>query len=148
FFRDDTLDSKNYFDTEKPDFRRNQFGGSFGGPIVRNRTFFFASYEGLREEKGITQVATVPDDDARRGILPGRPPIAIPAAVVPYVEVFPRGNGPLILDADGRPTGTALYRDVFTRHSDQDYVMARLDHAFSERDSAFARYLYDESVRD
>ena len=50
--RDDRLDGKNYFEDEKPDFRRNQFGGSFGGPVMKNKTFFFGSYEGLREHKG------------------------------------------------------------------------------------------------
>jgi hypothetical protein len=148
FFRSDSLDAKGYFDEEKPEFSRHQFGASLGGPLVRDRTFFFLSYEGLREEKGLTQTATVPDDDARRGILPGRAPIAIPAAVRPYVELFPVANGPLLLDAQGRPTGTALYREIFDRRSDQDFAMARLDHAFSERDFAFVRYVLDDSVRD
>src|SRR2546428_7222997 len=70
FLRDDRLDKKNYFDDEKPNFRRNQFGGSFGGPVAKNKTFFFGSYEGLREHKGITQVATVMDDQARHGCPP------------------------------------------------------------------------------
>jgi carboxypeptidase family protein/TonB-dependent receptor-like protein len=100
FFRDDKLDGKNYFDDEKPDFRRNQFGGSFGGPILKNRTFFFGSYEGLREHKGITQVATVLDDNARRGILPGQAPITIPAAILPYLSLYPAANGPLIRRSD------------------------------------------------
>jgi hypothetical protein len=93
FFRDDRLDGKNYFDDEKPDFRRNQFGGSFGGPVLKNRTFFFGSYEGLREHKGITQVATVLDNDARRGILPGQAPITIPATILPYLSLYPVANG-------------------------------------------------------
>jgi hypothetical protein len=148
FFRDDALDSKNYFDDEKPSFRRHQFGGSLGGPLVRNKTFFFASYEGLRETRGVTQLATVLDDEARRGILPGRAPITVPAAVRPYVNLYPVANGPRILDASGKPSGVAEYRSVLDRHSDQDFAMVRIDHTFSAKDSLFARYLFDDSVRD
>jgi carboxypeptidase family protein/TonB-dependent receptor-like protein len=148
FFRDDKLDGKNYFDDEKPDFRRNQFGGSFGGPILKNRTFFFGSYEGLREHKGITQVATVLDNDARRGILPGQAPIAIPAAIVPYLSLYPVGNGPLIRTAAGAPTGLAEYTGVMNRKSDQDFGMVRLDQTFNANSSIFGRYLYDDSIQD
>jgi hypothetical protein len=148
FFRDDALDAKNYFDQEKPDFRRHQFGGSFGGPVVRSRTFFFSSYEGLREHKGITQVATVLDDNARRGILPGRAPVAIPATIQPYISLLPVANGEEIRDATGAPTGVAEYHSVLNRHSDQDFAMVRLDHAFSGNSTLFGRYLYDDSIRD
>lgn len=147
FYRDDALNSKNFFDEEKPDFWRHQFGLSFGGPVVRNQTFFFASYEGLREFKGITQVATVPDDDAREGILPGRPRITINPNIVPYLNLYPRANGPRIL-RDGNPTGVAEFRGVMPRDSEQDFAMGRIDHAFSEKDSIFLRYIYDESVLD
>ncbi len=69
FHRNDNLDARNFFDAERPEFRRHQFGGSLGGPIVRNRTFFFGSYEGFRENKGVTQVALVPDLEVREGAL-------------------------------------------------------------------------------
>jgi hypothetical protein len=148
FFRDDKLDGKNYFDDEKPDFRRNQFGGSFGGPILKNRTFFFGSYEGLREHKGITQVATVLDDNARRGILPGQAPITIPAAILPYLSLYPAANGPLIRTAAGAPTGLAEYTGVMNRKSNQDFGMIRLDQTFTANSSIFGRYLYDDSIQD
>ena len=148
FFRDDRLDAKNFFDDEKPDFRRHQFGGSIGGPMVRNRTFFFSSYEGLREHKGITQLATVLDDNARRGILPGRAPVAIPDVIQPYVSLFPRANGELIRDASGNATGVAEYRSVLNRHSNQDFAMARFDHTITDNSSIFGRYLFDDSERD
>ena len=64
FFRNDAFDAKNFFDIPNepiPPFVRNQFGGSVGGPIVRDKTFFFANYEGFRESEGITTIATVPD---------------------------------------------------------------------------------------
>ncbi|MSO82248.1 MAG: hypothetical protein EXQ53_02980, partial [Acidobacteria bacterium] len=148
FFRDDSLDEKNYFDDEKPDFRRNQYGGSFGGPLVRNRTFLFSSYEGLREQRGITQLATVLDDNARRGILPGRAPIAIPATIQRYISLFPVANGELIRAANGNPTGVAEYRSVLDRGSNQDFAMVRVDHTFAGSSSLFGRYLFDTSERD
>ncbi len=148
FFRDDALDAKNFFDDDKPDFQRNQFGGSFGGPLVQNRTFFFSSYEGLREHKGITQVATVLDNDARRGILPGRAAVPIPAAVQPYISLFPVANGALIRDPSGAPTGVAEYLSVLNRQSNQDFGMGRVDHSFTPNSSLFARYLFDDSQRD
>jgi len=71
FLRNDQLDSRQFFDRctslnpncdggGKPEFRRNQFGAAIGGPIIRNKTFFFGSYEGLREFKGVTAVSFVP----------------------------------------------------------------------------------------
>ena len=66
FFRNDSLDATNFFDKkfgrEKPEFDRNQFGGSLGGPIVPNRTFFFTAYEGLRQDQGNTSTVTRADD--------------------------------------------------------------------------------------
>jgi hypothetical protein len=147
FHRDKNLDSSNYFDPEKPEFRRNQFGGSFGGPVLRDRTFFFGSYEGLREFKEITTVATVPDNDARRGVLPGVAAINIPAAIIPYLNLYPTSDN-RILNSSGNPTGFAEFRGVNPRDSYQNFAMARLDHTLSEQDTAFVRYVYDKSELD
>src|SRR5437867_8499485 len=77
FHRNDNLDARNFFDRKSkpddprlPEFKRNQFGGTIGGPIVRDRTFFFGGYEGLRQRKGLSRLAVVPNADAHRGILP------------------------------------------------------------------------------
>ena len=83
FLRNDNLDARNFFDGKIPEFRRNQFGFTIGGPVMlpfgegknvgyngKNKTYFFGSYEGLREFKGISTVSIVPDDQARLGILP------------------------------------------------------------------------------
>src|SRR5712691_993942 len=68
FLRNSRLDAKNYFDVGSiPPFKRNQFGGTVGGPIVKDHTFFFADFEGIRQSKGITTVATVPSANARAG---------------------------------------------------------------------------------
>ena len=60
FFRNSALDARNFFDSKIPPFKRNQFGGSAGGPIQKDRTFVFGDYEGLRQSLGVTTVDTVP----------------------------------------------------------------------------------------
>ena len=68
FFRNKVLNSKGYFDSEKPDFKQNQFGGTFGGPIKKDKTFFFASYEGRRIRQGISSDSIlVPTPEERAG---------------------------------------------------------------------------------
>src|SRR5260221_2629785 len=65
YIRNSAFDARNFFDTAKPPFRRNQFGGSAGGPIWKDRTFIFGDYEGLRQSQGVTQVTTVPSSAYR-----------------------------------------------------------------------------------
>src|ERR1700736_6621081 len=73
FLRNSRLDAKNYFENaggiRKASFKRNQFGGAIGGPIIKNRTFFFADYEGIRQSKGIANVDFVPSRAARNGMI-------------------------------------------------------------------------------
>src|ERR1700716_1494511 len=72
FIRNSRLDAKNYFDDPTkpiPPFKRNQFGGDVGGPIIKDHTFFFADYEGIRQSKGISTFTTVPSQAARNGQL-------------------------------------------------------------------------------
>ena len=106
FHRDDSLDTKNYFDAEKPPFDRNQFGFSLGGPIMRNKTFFFANYEGLHERLGATHLFTVPTESVRNG------PVA--ASIRPWLLSYPLPN-------DGVFFGTTRgeYRRVDERATDR-----------------------------
>src|SRR5712692_823039 len=84
FLRNSKLDALNYFDVGKiPPFKRNQFGGTIGGPIVKNHTFFFADYEGIRQSKGITTVDTVPSAAARGGTLCSSPDVPPPNNCMP-----------------------------------------------------------------
>ena len=74
FFRNKVLNSRGYFDTTKPDFKQNQFGGTLGGPIVKDRTFFFGSYEGRRIRQGKSgDVVAVPTSAERLGDFSGGP---------------------------------------------------------------------------
>ncbi len=144
FHRNDALDARNYFDpAEKPDFRRNQFGFTLGGPVRRDRTFFFVGYEGLRESLGRTISTVVPNEAARGGVLPapggGTVVVPVSPSVRPYLDEFPLPNGE---DLGG---GLAAYRFPFTQTIDQDYFQVRLDQNLGGHDQLFLRYTYDRA---
>ena len=138
FHRNDNFDAREFNDGEQPEFKRNQFGAVLGGPIRRDRTFFFAGYEGLREGRGRTISTPVPDDNARIGILPTEVVIVDPA-VRPYLNEFPRANG---RNLGG---GLALYTFGFNQILDQDFVQARVDQRLGSSQQLFGRYTYDDA---
>jgi hypothetical protein len=139
--RNDALDSPNYFDVSgKPDFLRNQFGGSVGGPIRHDRLFYFVGYEGLRENLGRTITSFVPDDNARRGILPDGP-VTISSTVQPYLDAMPRASGPSI------GGGLASNTFAFGQTLDEDFLQGRLDYQSGPGHQLFARYTYDDGVQ-
>jgi Carboxypeptidase regulatory-like domain/TonB-dependent Receptor Plug Domain len=133
FHRNEALDSNRWEAKEnglsKPDFVRNQFGGSAGGPIVESRTFFFANYEGLRETLGQTRTFNVPSAAVRANASPVQKT---------YLESFPMPNG-RVLDAQ---RGEFVRQD--TRETEEHYVVTRLDHQFSSNSSVFGRYTFNE----
>ena len=93
FHRNDNFDARNFFDRlRKPEFKRNQFGGSVGGPIKKDKTFFFVGYESLRENLGQTISTVVPDLAARSGNIPGGA-VVVNASVRPYLDEYPLPNG-------------------------------------------------------
>ena len=139
FHRNDALDARNFFDVDgKPEFSRNQFGGTIGGPIRQDRLFYFVGYEGLFENLGRTIVTTVPDDNARMGLLPSGP-VAIDPAVLPYLLEFPRANGPNL------GGGLAQYSFPFEQRLDQNFVQGRVDAVLGPGTHAFARYTLDDT---
>ncbi|HEX6322119.1 MAG TPA: TonB-dependent receptor [Vicinamibacterales bacterium] len=139
FHRNDALDARNYFDTDgKPPFTRNQFGGTAGGPVVRDRLFYFVGYEALRENLGRSVVTTVPDDDARLGILPSGT-VTVSPAVQPYLDAFPRANG------DNLGGGLARYTFPFDQTLRQHFFQARADAAPADGIQAFVRYTLDDT---
>src|SRR5712664_3989304 len=95
FIRNSALDSRDYFsrsgNTPLAQFRRNQFGAAAGGPIIKDKTFIFADYEGFRQAKGITTAITVPSDNARAGNLVSGPVTVDPAAAA-ELAMFPHAT--------------------------------------------------------
>ena len=116
-----------------------------GGPIRRDSTFFFGNYEGLRERLGETNIATVMDDNARRGLLPDRQnpgqfiPVGVAPKVQPFLALFPRVNGRLFGD------GTGEYHSAASRVSRQDFFLIRVDRKLSDQDFIFGRYNFSDS---
>ena len=143
YIRNSAMDARNFFDvgSDPPTFRRNQFGGVLGGPIKRDRTFFFGGYEGLRQGLGITQIATVPTALARQGILPTGTVTVNPASV-PFLDLYPLPNGRDFGD------GTAEFLSAPSIVTNQDYFMGRVDHQLDEKTNIFVRYTFDDDNVD
>ena len=141
FHRNSALDAKNFFDDPDagiPPFRRHQYGFSVGGPIAKDRTFFFGNFEGLRESLGVTVVERVLDDNARKGIFPDGT-VEVHPGTEPWIGFMPSANGRNFGD------GTAEFLGTVNRPVQQDYFTARIDHAISENHSLFGRYTQDDS---
>ena len=164
FFRNEALNARNLFAPAgpKPAFRRNQFGGVIGGPVRRDRTFFFADYQGQRQTIGRTVISTVPTLLQRQGVfseaIAGRVPAIydpattttsggattrspFPGNTIPTSRVDPVAR--VLLERYPLPTsgGTANnFRRVANESVDQDQLSLRIDHRFAgNRDQAFAR---------
>ena len=142
FFRNNALDARNFFNPE-PDpqtaFRNNQFGGSLGGPIVRNKTFFFFAYEGQRERVGLNSTARVPDP---------REIAALGGATNPVIarllarNPWPTPNRPLPLFDD---TGTPNLFVTTRALNDVDSMIGKIDHSFNEQNQLTGRYFFGNS---
>ena len=139
FHRNDALDARNYFDVaEKPDFHRNQFGATFGGPLRENRAFFFVGYEALIERLGRSISTVVPDNAARQGILPSGN-VDVNSAVAPYLAEFPVANGPSL------GQGLAAFNFPFDQQLDEQFAQIRLDYNLGDGHQFFARYTFDNT---
>jgi hypothetical protein len=135
FTRNSRFDSRTYFDDpnlDLPALTRNQFGGYLGGPVVREQTFFFGSYEGLRQDRGVTTIANVPN-------LATRARTDVSSVTRPYLLLYPEPNGK---DLGG---GVAQYSVQQTAPTRENYALGKIDHTLSNAHSISVRYWWDKA---
>jgi len=156
FFRNRDLDARNFFDPARPAYQRNQYGGLLGGPILKDRTFFFVDYQGERVRQGVTYISSVPTQQMRNGdfsqigavlydpystdpqtaqrqLLNPANQYVVPASRIntvgqAVVDVFPLPNLPGVFN-------NFIYTPKQVTNADQ--YDARIDHRFSDKDNLF-----------
>ena len=137
YFRNDVLDARDWFvnfnNLAKPAERQNDFGGVFGGPVLKDKAFFFFSYEGLRLRQPATQQTVVPDAASR---------LQAPASMQPFLNAYPVANGPQA------GTGLAQFNASFSTPSSLDAYSIRVDQVVSSKLTLFGRYNYSPSSLD
>jgi Carboxypeptidase regulatory-like domain len=145
FIRNSALDARNYFDQGAiPNFQRNQFGASLGGPIKTNKLFLFGNYEGFRQNWGLSSVTLVPDDRARQGYLPDSSGnehyVGVDPSVAPLLALWPEANGPEL------GSGIAESFSHPPQHIREDFGTTRFDYNVGPKDLVFAVYTVDDST--
>jgi hypothetical protein len=137
YFRNSVLDAKDWFVNAnrlaKPQERLNDFGGVFGGPIGKDKTFFFFSYEGLRLRQPSTQQSLVPSAQSRA---------QAPPSIRPYLNAFPNSNGATVAG------GLAQFNASFSNPSTLDAYSIRVDHVVNSKLTLFGRYNFSPSSLD
>jgi Carboxypeptidase regulatory-like domain/TonB-dependent Receptor Plug Domain len=166
FFRNNVLDARDTFNTvgsPMNPYRSNQFGGAIGGPVKKDKMFFFVNYEGIRRLRGFTSPVSVPDAQARLGKLPD---CVVIAATMPLgtpcntaqldalplnptsqaiMALYPTGGASAVeqLLPGGGPAGLDLIAVNGIQPATEDYVNARWDYTLSQSNTIFARYVFD-----
>ncbi|MGA9772246.1 MAG: TonB-dependent receptor, partial [Blastocatellia bacterium] len=155
FFRNAVLDARNFFapaDQKDPRYQRNQFGFSLGGPVIKNKTFFFADYEGTRIREGITRVTNVPTLAERAGdfsqslfappVIPGLG-FPFPGNRLPAEAINPIGRAIAALyPAPNRNVAFGNFVSSPVLRDRNDHFDVRIDHVFSNSSQLAARYSF------
>ena len=154
FGRSDKFDSADFFSKQRPVLKQNQFGGSLGGPIRTDKTFFFADYEGFRNRQGVANLITVPTARMRTGDFSELsapifdpttgPRVTFPGNVIPANRIDPIAARLIALYPLPNQPGLANnYASTTLRTQNMDTADFRVDHRFDGNNSLFARYSYN-----
>ena len=161
FLRNDKLDAKDFFASSVPPLKRNQFGGDIGGPILKDRSFFFFSYEGFRERRGMTQATTVPNDAHRAGLFSAQiknpvnsgctaggnvPGTDFIGSTIPDVCISPVAKAILKLYPEPNAGGENFTSSPSAQNDSKQFIV-RIDHLLRKIDQIFGRYIYDNNYQ-
>src|SRR5436309_1219779 len=149
YLRNSALDARNFFDqtTGAPPFKRNQFGGSLGGPLKKDKMFLFGTYEGFQERLSRSSASVVPGACARQGLFPNAAGVCAPVdglkpAMLKYANAFwPTPSTP------DRPDGTAIAYSNPPQTIGESLGLARFDYVISSKDSFYANLTVDNGLR-
>src|SRR6266481_1165343 len=153
FDRDSIFDARNFFDGPKiPTFHRTQFGASGGTAIIKNKTFIFGNYEGIRQSSSSSGTIHVPSQEARSGMIcvpsvPPAPPnpcaslqtVTVSPQIVPYLAFWPCPAS----CQSATFTDTVALNSTTPNHASENYVITRIDHRLTSKDNLSGSYFFD-----
>jgi hypothetical protein len=168
FMRNDALDANNFFNNRagraKPEFSQHQFGGTIGGPLVKDHTFYFFDYQGYRVNQGATYLSTVPSAKMRAGdfseinrvVYNPITHLPYPGNVIPQSQwdpaaknilnqLIPEPNTPGVLSATGQTINNYLINPTLKRQDNQ--IDLKVDHAVTSNNRVSSRYSYEKTHR-
>jgi outer membrane receptor protein involved in Fe transport len=154
FLRNSYLDARNFFDPAKiPPFRRNQFGGSAGGPIQKDKMFVFADFEGIRQSLATTSRNTVPTAAARAGNLCSQPnlgsgspcsptTVQVDPEIAHFLQLYPLPNAGVLSHGD-----IGIFNSAPAVVTSENHVVTRVDRRLSGKDTLSGTYFYDSATQ-